>query len=526
MFKSRSCPFRLYTSPTSLMAACETVRFLASILDNDTDRLAIVCTSSSENRAHNPELIAPLSKVKMQKLKSVLDTITSSALPSGGSNQANAVHIAQESLFNATIDPANMPLHETYGHIFLIAVHVDESIRNLVTDENLTLHLICPGTLPRAIEHGPNSNGWRLRSLTGKGPRILNGKKKVDSLDNLFGGLQVLVQRARSGQMLEALRDVRLNVEAGPDCSIEDIYGQKYFALLQPGETHSVVVKIRGRKPKAAEAWLSGTVPSLDVGELFGELERMLLGFAATPILTANLSYCHPLLSSKTMCQMTETCEVRRFITAPGENRLSRRPNWLLETENRVTVHQRLAYHYVTQLSLQGAVSALAKVIDDGDGRFACPGYVALLMKEKKFQARVGQRLSIAESPQKPARSPNRQENRGPDCMPIGNLDVGPSDELRLTENPSSPWAGRNGRIVEDDSKSDAARRIWENIRLKSRPYGSFVDERNVSSQDKEERSRALREAALRNKRSIGTDTLRSLSSSEKSPTGLATPWL
>ncbi|KAL9128319.1 MAG: hypothetical protein Q9217_002974 [Psora testacea] len=516
----------LHTSPTSLMAGCETARFLASLLDIETDRLAIVCTSAEE-QAYGPKVISPLSHIKMHKLKTVLDDVESSTIRSYGSHTPNAIEIAQGLLLDRpTTEITNVPLHDTYGHIFLFATHIDDSIRNFTVDAKLTLHVICPGTLPRNDGLWPNFNGWWLRTLTGRGPRILNRKRRDDSLDNLYDGLQTLIQQARSGQVLEPLRDICLEIETGPDCVIEEVLGQKHFAVLRPGELRSVVVKIKGKKPKVAEAWLCGPVPSMDVSGLFSELERMLLGFVATPIVTALLSYKHPLLPSDTACQMIETCEVRRVVTAPGESMLVRRPTSLLETENRVTVHQRLAYHHVTKLSLQGAVSALGKVISDGDGRMACPGYVALLMKEKKFQARLVQRLSIMDSPHKPARTANTCENRGSEASFSRIQDPYRADPEKQLDSALNLSATRNSPPVGDESQSDAARKIWGDLRLKSRPNGSHMSWRTVSSKIEEQRSTVLREAALRNKRSIGADTLRSLSSSAKGSTALAAPWM
>ena len=509
------------------MAGCETARFLASILDMQTDRLAIVCTSSAEDQAVGPKVIAPLSQIKMQRLKSDLDSIVSSTIRSEGPHMANAINVAQQLLLDrASTNPTDMPLHDTYGHIFLFASGFDESIQGFVIDARLTLHVICPGTLLRCCDQWPPSNGWRLRSLTGRGPRILSRKKTEDPIDTLFDGLQTLIQHARSGKVLEALTDVNLEVEAGPDCLIETMLGKDELAVLQPGEVHSVVVSVRAKKPKAAEAWLTGPVPSLNVGELFGELERMLLGFTFTRILTARLSYKHPMLPSNTTCHITETCEVRRFITAPGESIMSRRPASLLETENRVTVHQRLAYYYVTQLDLQGALSALGKIIGDGDGRIACPGYVALLMKEKKFQARAAQRLSILDSPQKPAQPSKKVENHRPVSWITNAQDAHLSNKVHLLDVGPKTIAARNNRHANSEIQPDAARRIWSDMRLRSKPNGSPVGRRAASSQAEEERSRVLREEALRNKRSIGADTLRSLSDNVKSPTKLTAPWM
>ena len=508
------------------MASCETARFLASILDAQNDRLAVICTSSTNDQASGPKLIAALNHVRMHELKNVLDGITSSANRNDASSAADAIKVAHDLLLDRPIIDSNeTPGHDTYGHIFLLTTHCNELTTNFKTDSKLTLHIVCPGTLPQGAEEWPRTNGWKLRSLTGRGPRIHYRKKTDDTLDNLFGGLKSLVQHARSGQVLGTLTNLRLKLEAGPDCLIQEVFGKTDFALLQPGEVQSVVVKLRGKRPKAAESRLSDTAPTLDVSELFGELERMLLGFAATPILTTELSYKHPLLPDDTSCQITKTCEVRRFITAPGESMILQRPTSLLETENRVKVHQRLAHHYVSQFDLQGAVSALGQLIGDGDGRIACPGYVALLIKEQKFQARVTQRLSIMDSPEISIKVPAGGENSRYEKGITGTQTSDLADSKQTPPLVLCRPSPKDSRSAEKWDKPDAARKIWGDIRLMTKPNGSPGNGRTVSMQDSEG-SKALRDAALRNKRSIGADTLRSLSSSIKGSTGLAAPWM
>ena len=463
----------------------------------------------------------------MRIIKSLLDEIM---IPSPGShicNAADSLCLAQRLLLESCKDEkstGNTSLLN-YGHVFLFTTHVDESFPHFVLDDRISLHVICASVLPQKDEHWPPTNGWKLRSLTGKEPRIESRMRKEDDLPDMAQDLKTLIQHARSGQRLGLLNEVGLDLTAGPDMIIEEVLGSKEIASLQPGEVHSVTVKVRCKTPKTTEAWLSGGLPAAGDDDLFGELERMLLGFTATPVLHAALSYNHPLLPSDVTCCVVKTCNVRRFISAPGDPDIIRKPASILESAERVTVHQRLAFHYFTQLKPQAAMSALQKIIGAGDGRMACPEYVALLMKEQQFQARIVTRMSDFNTPTKPGKLPHEAENQSPDHFPTNGHERQGDGTDKLPSSPHvSPNPKRRSSLI-FNNRSVMAKRIWGDVRKKWNAFETGDTMRNVSSKDGDEQAKEIEKPALKNKKSIASQTLRSLSTSAKASTGSAPRW-
>ena len=505
------------------MASCETTRFLVSILDSEIDRIAIIRTSSPNEWASSLNVVAPLNHIRMHKLKSTLDDITTSSPESYICNAADSLRIAQQLLLESRVDDRSTesPSLRTYGHIFLFTTHIDDSFPHFVFDDRITLHIVCASALPQKDRNWPRTNGWKLRSLTSKEPRARNRKRTDDDLDDLAQELKKLVRHARSGQRLGLLDDVNLDVGPGPDMIVEEILGSKIFPSLQPGEVCSVIIKVRCKRPKATEAWLSGGVTGTDDDDLFGELETMLLGFTATPVLHAALMYSHPLLPNDAACCVGKKCHVRRFITAPGDPDIIRKPASILESAERVTVHQRLAFHYFTQLKLQDAMSALQKVIGVGDGRMACPEYVALLMKEQQYQARIMKRTTFSNAPTKFPR--NEVESQSPGLgftkQQDGQVDV--TEKLEESA-PTSPKPRRRYSVIANN-KSVPAKKIWAEVRKKWLAFeaGNTIP----SSEEADERKTWSQKMSSIDKRSTETEPLRSLSLSVNNSSGHTARW-
>ena len=501
------------------MASCETTRFLASTLDDETDRMAIIQTSVPGENISEPNVLTPLCNIKPRKLKSILDQITTSGSESCDSRAADSLHTAQQILLGHRTDfqHSERSSRLTYGHIFLFTSYIDDSLEKFVLNNKITLHLVCANVLPQRIEQWPQINGWKIRSLTGKEPQTGVCKRRDDDLDDLEQDLIKVVHHARSGQRLGVLSGVVVDFAAGPDMTIEEVLGRRYFECLQSGEVRSVIVKVKCKRPKATYALLNGNVPGLNEVDLFGELEMMLNEFAATPALQAEVRYNHPLLPEDVTCSVTKVCDVRRIMTALGDLDIMRKPTSVLESVERMNVHRRLAFHYFTQLSPPAAMSALERMIGTGNGRMACPEYVALLMKEQQYQKRIAEReLSLATS-QCEIENP-RSKDGGP--LVIEN----PLDAMNMSGESSPIELISTGRFpVVQDGKMDAARTISNGMRKGWLALGDKT--LNGASGHEDGQAKELKHTAPRNKRRVETATLRSLASSAKSSPGFIAPW-
>ena len=197
------------------MAHCELVRYLASILEPGKDRLAIVCSSTSTLQ---PNVIAPLSRMNAQKLKVALDSITTSSRESQTLETASLLRLAEDLLVKQ-LAPGNSEarIGPTYGHICFLTHRVDASFSSFSLDPKLTLHLISSSALPYKHEQWPHTNGWKLRCLTGKQPKLPSPTKSDFEAYDVSLGLQKLVYHARTGQRLGVLKSVDWELGPGKD---------------------------------------------------------------------------------------------------------------------------------------------------------------------------------------------------------------------------------------------------------------------------------------------------------------------
>ena len=527
---------RLHTSPAALMASCETARFLASILNKMTDRLAILCTSATGISPTDSTVVMELSQINTPSIKTALDAITSSIERPRTNAWVDTIHCAEEILLkSAVLDLDEEPLQDTFGHIFLFTPNADGLPFPSLMHEKLTFHIISPAGAPRNGQ-SIQCNGWKLRSLSGNDAQVVSKKKDVDPM-SVSNRIRVLIPQARSGKVLGSLTELVLEVSAGPDCTIEDVIGKIEFTKLHPGEVFTTLFKLRLRATAVEGYSLSRPATPRsealpDTNDVMGHLDKM-LGTMDTKILTARLTYRHSLLPAGTTCSITTECHIKRV---PGSDQMPSpsKHNLLQVRDCTVLGEKRLAYHLATQGSPRNALKNLQKEYGDSFQFSACPDYVSLLARELKYQARIVERLEIDASPKKSSAvhtddSPSEKygqssfgvENYKPQRYPSSDI---PTEEL-FKERPA--LAVLSLKKSREQLRTDEARKIWGDMRKMTRPPNQTMKGRSQSSQLEEARREGIRELAIKNKRSVGSDTLRSIFSvGESMGKGLGAPWM
>ena len=603
---------RLYTSPTTLMASCETARFLASILNATTDRMAILCTSATDTSGAGSTVVLDLSQVRKYRIKSALDGITNAT----GKPKMNAwawhdtINCAKELLLNSIEpDPGNEVLQDTFGHIFLMTQDADRIPFESLEHDKLAFHIISPIGAPRDDQSSIQCNGWKLRSLSGDETRAAStADSDATSLSNQ---LRALIPQARSGKLLGSLTDLVLEVSAGPDCTVEGLIGKAQFTKLHPGEIVTALFKLRVPAARI-QAYSVSRTPTLSSEALINSKDALtkldkIFGTTVAKILTARLTYKHSLLPTGTTCLVTTECHIKRPLPNPDHLPNPSKLNLLPKAGDcTVLVQKRLAYYLATHRSPKQALAALHDEFGDRFQYTACPSYARFLAKELKYQARIVERLEIDASPKKSfavrdpsslveSRSPispdaekYKSRHRATDSPFESHSQSSPDDKhykpqhhataspleirsppnspsgeqhkplrraansLLENRNPSSPGAENNKPHYRSTSdiptdelfkaqpaltalsvqnsreqlRTDEARRIWGDMRkMKRSPYQS-VPSRSVSSPVVEAQSNGIRELAVKNKRSMGTESLRSLWSLGEGRKGLGAPWM
>lgn len=508
--------FRLYNSPATLMASCEITRFLGSLVDITTDRLAILCSSPSDDSKVEPNILVPLGHVKTQKLKTVLDGVTNSSLESRPGALVETIKFAQDLLVRSPVPNGDSaPLQEVFGHIIVLTADTRDLASGLLTHEKLQTHVICPGIVPRQHWEAIDCSGWKLRSMTEQQPQAVTSKKDSDPY-SLFNRLRALIQYARGGNLYGTLTDMVLDVEPGPDCTVEGVFGRSDYLTLRPGEMRTILVKVKSNIPAARGYSLARSSESVSprIGsEVLSELDKM-LGVSATTILTAKLRYKHSLLPANTNCSMIVDCQMKMQTSTSASRRIPRKPITSKNTAQKNHVHQRLAYYFATCCNPCDALLTLRNEFGDGGSGSACPEYITLLIKELKYQARIAERLAIHESAPKliyPARTHSPESScrgsvrgifQSENCKPQDWITVIPDEEAGEEETQLT---------IKEALGLDDARKIWNDLKKMSSSGGNSGGSRVMDSRAEDERTRSIRELALKNKRSIGEETMRSL---------------
>lgn len=559
---------RLHTSPAALMASCETARFLASILNRITDRFAILCTSTTGISPTDSTIAMELSHINLHSIKIALDAITSSAERPKPNAWVDTIHCAEELLLRSAVpDPDEEPIQDTFGHIFLFTPNPDGLPLQSLVHEKLTFHLISPAGAPRSdqsiqcndykicswsenevqaaskkmdldpmIVSSIHCNGWKLRSLSENDTQVVSKKKDLDPM-SVSNRLRVLISQARNGKVLGSLTDLVLEVSAGPDCAIEGFLGKVKFTKLHPGEVFTALFKLRVRATTADGYSLScpATPPSealLDTKDIMNHLDKM-LGTIDAKILTARLTYRHSLLPAGTTCSITSVCHMKRVRPDPDQ-KLSPSKRVSQVRDCTILVEKRLAYYQATHGSPRSALKVLHQEYGDRFHNSVCPDYINLLAKELRYQARIVERLEIDVSPRKssavrPADSPS--EKRSQSCFDDENYTPGhrttgdiPTEELFIAKPALAVLSLKKSR---EQLRTDEARKIWGDMRKMKRPPDQTMIGRSLSSQVEEARKESIRELAVKNKRSVGSETLRSIfSAGESMGKGLGAPWM
>lgn len=292
------------------------------------------------------------------------------------------------------------PKDDAYGHVFVVTGNPDGLDPNLMAHHACTISVVCPGSVPWPGLDPVMCNGWKLGCACFSSLPSM-GRHKHKNPNSLFNSLRDLIAYARRGKACGKVIDLVLDIEAGPNCSIEMVMGQKNIAELRPGEVVTALVKVRvgtvaakgyTLSPSPASKTTNGSSPS--PRDLLDELD-MMLGTSPAPILVAKLTYRHSLLPTGTRCSTIAAAKVKRSIPDSPSNRNISGSTAQRNSENRSTVQKTLAYYLATHHSPRQAMLALTEHFGDNGAQSFCPEYIKLVTGELKFQARMIERFDL-----------------------------------------------------------------------------------------------------------------------------------
>ena len=548
------------------MASCEATSFITSMLYETCERLAVLCAHASD--LDTVGSILPLGKINPLRTRTFVDRIVSTSGKPEPDHLRQAIDKARSLLTQSTLDMSNSKGEkETQGHVIVLTSNPGVTAIEATTDEEddkVQLHYLSAGVLLWPSQHEEQSNGWRrLSSLSSKSDVIPQSIHRAGQTE-ISGALRKLVLQARSGAGYGRLKQLTLDLKPGPNCTIEGIMGRCKFETLRPGERFMVLVKVKigpthaGLSPLTSTAIAPGTKSYSP--DLWKELEVLLEDNSIT-VLRARLKYGHSLLPIGTECSVKAEARIEKQHFIPDRSRMSsstsRRKAPIICGDSpdlqKKAVHCLAVYH-----APRHALKMLRKEFGQDGNLSVCPEFIKQVNEELKYQARVIERYDLpGGEPHKATFAINevtqvadRRSSTVPsDPSERALSDVSnfkPRDWFPVTEEASKhveasrPFSNNAKRNSKDMSRHpsggrtvsrhtsrwelpDEAHRIWGEMRKKSKSLS--VPKAASKNKTSEEKLRQIQEMALKNKRSIGADTLKSIHL-DGSDTKSSAPWL
>lgn len=430
--------------------------------------------------------------------------------------------------------------HTQKPQVILISANPPDLCDFLGENGQIPVHLLEPGIVSWASK--PNySTGWTLST------------SYLSSLKKPWSSLKELITYARTSPPTGKI--INLHVDVNTQCRssrIEEVVGRQNFGTISHGQTLRLLVRVR------AECWKPAQPdPYINESEkLFSELDSM-LGIAETKLLHVVLTYKHSLLPNTSPSIVHKSCVLARpnptsqwsCMKTPSHETTQR------ERHSQTHVYKQLMLCLSSTYSPKHAIQVLDQTFPKSTLSSELVGCLTLLRAELQYQADVVDKFGLnvegddeSGSTIITSRSASRQHTHF-----SHHLLLAPeisTDSLPSTTSTSTTVHPHPDHLTHTTTSHtfiptftptsspapDEARQIWKSIRRDSRIQndGSFrrgghrssgfsaslvCSEAEMSLERivvADERLKGIREMALRSKRSIGADTLRSISLGER----------
>jgi hypothetical protein len=450
----------------------------------------------------------------------------------------------QQLNFNHSIDVLT-----AQREIILIAPHSIDISNQIPELEGIRLNLITSGIIPLRVS--PHVTGWCLNTVY---PVPSFSRHGQDEKDMHANDLAALISTARFASHPGTISNLFVDIIPGPETVVEKIIGAKSLTKLLPGQSTSLLLKlrvksvdeiIRNRNPEFFGP--TDNVASLE--DAFTDLE-VILGELLRELVTVTISYKHSNFPDNTDLTVKEKCWIRR--TSALQIKRKGQGSGI----EREMVQKALALALASRSKPQSGLRGLQRVFDDPTFTNTIPLLVALLKDELEFQANALFERNFIQNLHRqhmatymPAfdrvrsslelnTSHTHQRAYAALASPVHHSSSAsvhrhqPSNEyadaVQNTEatGPVRFYAAQNKSANEFPSSASVQStettgplRFWRNLRQVSK--GKVTANSELAGKDDSfeeegltEKMAQIRKEALKNKRSIGTDTLRSMARS------------
>lgn len=235
---------------------------------------------------------------------------------------------------------------------------------------SIRIHVICPGPVPYTSPLSERFNGCLLN--TGIIPMPDTFEDRVDRLKTHLQNIDDLVSYERSMCSIGEVSNLFLYIKAGAGATIEEVVGDLWYRSLHPGQTISLLVKVKVK-------------PIAPADDPFTNLELM-LGEVLSELFQIELVHDHSFfpgsdITTRATCWLLRHNGDSEQYTQQGRLRNDRRSSWIRSI---------LAYQQACIRPHRDALNALEKLLRRNDFRhYLSLSHVMLLREELTIQLGV-----------------------------------------------------------------------------------------------------------------------------------------
>ena len=524
------------TSVASLMTSCEAVYYLSSYLGSPQDRLAVLITNSHDGVGET-RVVLPLGPIVTRRVREVIDAIAISTSKLDFP-PTDAIDKAVQLL--TTLGPENAnkeDCHRSLRHVIVFTP--DSAVVSSLNHgyDSIGVHFVNPGLIPWNMSATPVSRGWIISN------DLSLPFSEVDSDHDLHGKLKDMLIDLRRHTDYGRLTNISVKVEPGYKCLSQGIMGETTFLELFPGETRTFLVKVQiDLLPDQSSRLLqfpSGSRTTSGSINLEKELENI-IGNDCRTILSVTVQYENSLLPAGTVCTYRTDARLPKYTCRTGVSGQFPTSEGTLTVVAPIrsgTVQKRLISHLASHQHPRQALITLENAFGPLSNPASCAPYLDSVVKELKHQACLHEHFNNLNDGCATANlRDDKIQNKADQGRPLGN----PVIPTRCASSHQTgtvvhrPLIRPKGCVPSptSDENVDMARKIWLELRRNSRsvPHRELSprlpDERNIKSNNFPNHEwKRIQSIALSNKRSLGQDTMRSLSYNGAG-TRASAPWL
>ena len=517
----------ILTSPASLNTSREAISYIASQLHHPQDRLAILATHGC-NTESGPHVILPIEFASAQRVRLIVDSITLYSTKTD-TRIIEALAVAANLLVEKPTEINTAFNHLSLRHVIVFTTDpCAVSLNTHQIDELVTVHFVNSGLVPWKTLAAPSTHRWIITN------DLLSplSTEKLDHSDfhRKLGNMLIDMRHYHDHG---SLTNIVLKIKPGYKCHLRGIMGETAFLRLFPGQTRTCLVKVETNLLPDQRSRLlqfpSGLRTPSGAIDIEKELE-LIIGNEDRTILSVTVQYEHSLFPARTICSYQSDARISEYVQVPEGFGPMAAPS-----RNSI-VQRRVVLHLASCQCPRQALTTLTSHFGINSNRLLCHAYIESMVEELKHRSHIQEHHAIA-SNSDVMTDPSDSEVRGNDCKsfsvgtigtPLQSTSSGMTDAIAHTSSIPPTTAGS----IAKDKETDMARKIWLELRRNSKSAHFTQTRTNTPGERPMKNStfladewKRIQSIALKNQRSLGQDTLRSLSYAG-TKTQKSAPWL